>query len=129
MSRIREWASRLKRETATMWFCARHPRTPLAAKLFAAAVVLYAFSPIDLIPDFIPVLGYLDDLVLLPIGVWLALKLVPPDVIEECRQEAARWMEDKRPRPRSYAGAAIILALWLGALWLAWRWTGPWFGF
>ena len=120
--RIREWARRLKNDMVALWFCTRHPRTPFAAKAVAAAVVAYAFSPIDLIPDFIPVLGYLDDLFLLPLGVWIVLKLVPGDVLEECRGQATRWLEEKKAKPRSYLGGALIVALWLAALWLAWRW-------
>jgi uncharacterized membrane protein YkvA (DUF1232 family) len=123
--RLKDWARRLIGEIATLWFCARHPRTPLSVKLLAAAVAAYAFSPIDLIPDFIPVLGYLDDLILLPIGVWLVLKLAPPDVIVECREQARIWMEAKRPKPRSYFGAALIAALWLAALALAWHFLAP----
>ncbi|HSQ05031.1 MAG TPA: DUF1232 domain-containing protein [Burkholderiales bacterium] len=112
-----------------MWFCARHPRTPFIAKALAAAVVVYAFSPIDLIPDFIPVLGYLDDLILVPIGVWLVLKLVPDEVMNECRAQAAQWLAQRKPRPRSYVGAAIIVAIWLLLLWLAWRWAQSWLAY
>jgi uncharacterized membrane protein YkvA (DUF1232 family) len=126
MIRLREWANRLIAEVAALWFCARHPRTPFIAKMLAIAVVAYAFSPIDLIPDFIPVIGLLDDLLLLPIGVWIVLKLVPPEVMVECRQQAARWLEEKKPKPRSYIGAALIVVLWLVLLWLIWRWSGPW---
>lgn len=113
-----------------LWFCTRHPRTPFVAKALAAGLVAYAFSPIDLIPDFIPVLGYLDDLIILPAGAWLVLKLVPADVMAECRDQAARWLEERRPRPRSYLGAALIIGVWLAALsaalWLGWRWAGSW---
>lgn len=127
MKRLRELAGRFKREVVVLWFCTRHPRTPLIAKALAIALVAYAFSPIDLIPDFIPVLGYVDDLILLPIGVWLVMKLVPGDVMAECKVEAERWIEERRPRPRSYLGAALIVALWLAALivllWLGWRWA------
>ncbi len=110
----------------TLWFCTRHPRTPFVAKALAAALVAYAFSPIDLIPDFIPVLGYVDDLLLLPAGIWVVMKLVPKDVLAECRDQAARWLEEKKPGPRSYFAAALIVALWLAALWLAWRWAESW---
>ena len=127
-NQLREWARRLKGEIAALWFCARHPRTPLVAKALAAALVAYAFSPIDLVPDFIPVLGYLDELILLPIGIWLVLKLVPRDVLAECRDQATRWLEEKHQRPRNYLAATFIVALWLAALvfvsWLAWRWAG-----
>jgi uncharacterized membrane protein YkvA (DUF1232 family) len=133
MSRLREWAARLKTELVALWFCARHPRTPLYAKAFAMALVAYAFSPIDLIPDFIPVLGYLDDVILLPIGIWLVLKLVPADVMLDCREQAARWLAERRPRPRSYVAAAVVIALiflfWLAVLWLAWRWAESWLAY
>jgi uncharacterized membrane protein YkvA (DUF1232 family) len=125
MSRLRDWAQRLKAELVALWFCARHPRTPFFAKALAVSLVAYAFSPIDLIPDFIPVLGLLDDLLLLPIGIWIVLKLVPADVMAECRQQAARWPEEKNPRPRS-TGTALVVALtvafWLAIAWLAWTW-------
>jgi uncharacterized membrane protein YkvA (DUF1232 family) len=127
-NQLREWARRLRGEIAALWFCTRHPRTPFMAKALAAALVAYAFSPIDLIPDFIPVLGYLDELILLPIGIWLVLKLVPRDVLAECRDQATRWLEENNQRPRNYLAATFIVALWLAALifvsWLAWRWAG-----
>lgn len=124
MKRLRDWAQRLLAEVVALWFCARHPRTPWFAKALAAAVVAYAFSPIDLIPDFIPVLGLLDDLLLLPVGIWLVLKLVPGDVMAECREQAARWMADQQPRPRSQIAAAVVIAFWLILLGLAWRLYG-----
>jgi uncharacterized membrane protein YkvA (DUF1232 family) len=137
MSRLQEWARRLKGEVVTLWFCTRHPRTPFVAKALAVALVAYALSPIDLIPDFIPVLGYLDDLIIVPAGVWLVLKLVPTDVMAECREQATRWIEERRPKPRSRLATAIVVALiivfWLAILiflsWLAWRWAESWLAF
>lgn len=126
MGRLKAWAQRLKAQLVALWFCARHPRTPFYAKALAMALVAYAFSPIDLIPDFIPVLGYLDELILLPIGIWLVLKLVPGDVMAECREQATRWLDDGQARPRSYIAAALIVLIWLAALWLAWRWAESW---
>jgi uncharacterized membrane protein YkvA (DUF1232 family) len=127
MGRLAGRLRQLKGEVVTLWFCTRHPRTPFIAKALAVALVAYAFSPIDLIPDFIPVLGYLDDLVILPAGVWLVLKLVPPDVLAECRAQATRWLEARKPRPRTYLVAAMIIALWLAMLIfvmrLAWQWA------
>jgi uncharacterized membrane protein YkvA (DUF1232 family) len=123
---LREWARRLVGDVVALWFCIRHPRSPLIAKILAGVVVAYALSPIDLIPDFIPVLGLLDDVILLPVGIWLVLKLVPPDVMAECREQAARWLGEKKPKPRSTLGAALVVAAWLAALsfvsWLSWRW-------
>src|SRR4030095_14835474 len=102
IDRRRGWAQRLKGDVISLWFCTRHPRTPFLAKALAMGLVVYAFSPIDLIPDFIPVLGYLDDLLIRPPGVCLVLKLIPDDVMVECRAQAASWLEERRPRPRSY---------------------------
>ena len=126
---LKDWARRLKRDAVVLWVCARHPRTPFLAKALAAALVAYALSPIDLIPDFIPVLGYLDDLVILPLGVWLTLKLVPADVLAECRAEAHRRLEEWRAAPRSRGAAAVIVCLWVAGFallaWLGWRWITP----
>jgi uncharacterized membrane protein YkvA (DUF1232 family) len=121
--RLMQWAERLKAQIVALWFCYRHPHMPLIAKLLAVAVVAYAFSPIDLIPDFIPVIGLLDDAILLPIGVWLALKFIPKPILDECRDKAAQWLAEKHGKPRNWFGAAIILALWLGAAWLCWYWV------
>ncbi len=102
-------ARALKRETYVLYLAARDPRTPWYAKAVAAAVVAYAFSPFDLIPDFIPVVGYLDDLILVPIGIALALKLVPAPVIADCRARA----QVAEGRPVSRVGAAFMIAIWL----------------
>ena len=108
---LREWAARLKRDVVALWLAARDPRVPLLAKALAGAVAAYALSPIDLIPDFIPVLGLLDDLLIVPAGIWLAAKLVPPPLLAELRAEAARRAE----RPVSRAGALAVLLIWLAA--------------
>lgn len=121
---LKERARGLKREAYTLYLVVRHPRTPWYAKALAALVVAYAFSPVDLIPDFVPVLGYLDDLILVPAGVALTLRLVPPDVLEACRAEATELIA--RGKPVSRVGAAIVVGLWILALaWmggLIWRW-------
>ncbi len=104
-----------------MYLACRDPRTPWYAKVFAAGVVAYALSPIDLIPDFIPILGYLDDLILVPLGIALAVKMIPDAVLVDCRIRAQAASE----RPTSRKAAAIIVAIWLAAaallLWLAYR--------
>ena len=126
VGRLRAWAEKLKNEVITLWFCARHPGTPFVAKALAAALVAYALSPIDLIPDFIPVLGLLDDLLILPLGVWLVIKLIPDEVMTESRMQAARWIAERKPKPRSRIGSALIIVLvvsfWLAILWMGWRW-------
>jgi uncharacterized membrane protein YkvA (DUF1232 family) len=108
---MRARARALKRESRALYLAARHPATPLGAKLLAGLVVAYALSPIDLIPDFVPVLGLLDDLILVPAGIALALRLIPPAVMAECRERAAASTE----RPRSLAGAALVAALWVAS--------------
>ena len=101
----------LKRETYALYLAYRDPRTPWYAKAFSALVVGYAFSPIDLIPDPIPVLGYLDDLILIPLGIALAVKMIPPVVLEESREQARSVMEQGKPSGK--AAAVVILTIWL----------------
>jgi uncharacterized membrane protein YkvA (DUF1232 family) len=112
-------ADALKRETLALWYALKHPRTPLAAKLVAGIVVAYALSPIDLIPDFIPVLGLLDDIVLLPLGIALCLRLMPADVMAECRERARESLE----QPRNYAAAVVIALIWIAVLVLLGWWA------
>lgn len=120
--RLRAWAQRLKRDGVTLWFALRHPDTPWPAKALAALVVAYALSPIDLVPDFIPVLGYVDDVLLLPGLIWLAIRLVPAAVLESCRAQADAWMAERGGKPRVVWGAVLVLALWALLGWGAWQW-------
>ena len=118
IARLKRWAKSLKRDVVALWLAARDPRTPALAKLVAGLTAAYALSPIDLIPDFIPIIGYLDDLLIVPAGIWLALRLIPPELMAELRAEA-----EARAKPRSLAGAAAIVAIWLGAVALSgWLW-------
>src|SRR5439155_17519484 len=112
---LRDRARAVKRDTYALYFAARHPRTPWYAKVLAAAVVAYALSPFDLIPDFIPVIGYLDDLIIVPLGIALVIKLVPASVMVDCR-DRAQAVDGK---PISRAGAAIVIAIWLAIAVLA----------
>ena len=115
MHRVRDRARVLKRDIYAPYLAARHPRTPWYAKVLAAVVVAYALSPIDLIPDFIPVLGYLDDLNIVPLGIAAVLRLMPAEVLDDCRTRAQLLME----RPVSWIGAAFIVAVRLvAAIWL-----------
>jgi uncharacterized membrane protein YkvA (DUF1232 family) len=104
-------AGRLRVETYAIYLAYRDPRVPWYARLFAAGVVAYAFSPIDLIPDFIPVLGYLDDLVLVPVGVALALRMIPENVMQECRERAEEAVAEGKPT--NWKAAAAIVAMWV----------------
>ena len=104
-------ARELKIEVYALYLAYKDPRVPLAARIFAACVVGYAFSPIDLIPDPIPILGYLDDLVLIPLGVMLARKMIPPDVLAECQTQAREVM--KRGKPVNWAAAVVIVVIWV----------------
>ncbi|MBO9669461.1 MAG: DUF1232 domain-containing protein [Sphingobium sp.] len=119
---LREWARTLKREVVALRLAARDPRVPLAAKILAGFVAAYALSPIDLIPDFIPVLGYLDDLLIVPLGIWLALRMIPSDLMAEFRAAAT-----DRARPTSYWAASAVVVLWfLLAAIVAWRAKSLW---
>lgn len=117
---LRDWAKRLKRDIHAVWLAARDPRTPTLARWLAVGVAAYAVSPIDLIPDFIPVLGYLDDLILVPLGLWMALRLIPDEVLTECRQRA----ESAAKRPVSYPAAVAVVLVWALLAVLAWRYLG-----
>lgn len=104
-------ARQLKSETYALLLAYRDPRVPWYAKVFAALVVAYAFSPMDLIPDFVPVLGYLDDLLLVPLGIALAFKMIPPAVVAESRLKAQEALSEQRPR--NWIAAGIIVVIWL----------------
>lgn len=104
---LKRRAHRLKAEVLALYLAARHPDTPWHAKLLVAGIVAYALSPIDLIPDFVPIPGYLDDLVLIPLGIFIAVRLIPPEILAECRARAAQTLWNGRPVSR-IAGAVIV---------------------
>lgn len=108
---IKRWARELKREIFAVWIAARDPRTPVAAKVVGGIIAAYAISPTDLIPDFIPVLGYLDDLLIVPLGLMLAVRLIPDALMIEFRERADIMSE----RPRSIVAAVVIVAIWIVA--------------
>src|SRR4030065_506546 len=110
LSSLRAKAKKLESETYALYLAYRDPRTPWHARALAAFVVAYTVSPIDLIPDFIPVIGYLDDLIITPLGLYLALRLLPAEVIADARQQAARASSEGRVKTR--AGVAIVLSVW-----------------
>jgi uncharacterized membrane protein YkvA (DUF1232 family) len=118
--RIKSWARALKNDGMTLWFCCRHPQMPWLPKIFALLVVGYFLSPIDLIPDFIPVLGYLDELILLPGCIYLILRMVPPAVLTEARAQATQWIATHQPKPRSIVAAIVIMLLWM--IFFGWLW-------
>ncbi len=121
ITKIKAWAKSLKRDIVTLWLAARDSRVPWHAKVVAGAVAAYALSPVDLIPDFIPVLGYLDDLLIVPLGIMLAIRLIPPQVIADLRTQAAVRIE----RPSGLLGMIFILALWLTCIiYAVWAFVG-----
>jgi uncharacterized membrane protein YkvA (DUF1232 family) len=111
IKKLKNKAASLKKEAYALYIAARDPRVPWYAKAFLGLVLAYAFSPIDLIPDFIPVLGYLDDLILIPLGITLALKMIPAQVMLDARKQAEELL--LRGKPISRAGAIIIIVIWL----------------
>ena len=125
--RLKRWAKQIKRDGVTLWFAGKHPGTPWHAKALGVFVVAYALSPIDLIPDFIPVLGYLDDVLLLPGLIWLAIRLLPPEVLADCRGQADVWMKTQGKKPSSRVGAVVIVLLWIAISAALWVWlVQPW---
>jgi uncharacterized membrane protein YkvA (DUF1232 family) len=119
---LRNWARRIKLDAVTLWFACRHPGTPWLAKALGAFVVAYALSPIDLIPDFVPVLGYVDDVLLLPGLIWMAIRLLPADVLTACRMQADEWMQRRGAKPRSRWGMVLVVCVWLAVAWAIWPW-------
>lgn len=120
IEKLKRWARELKAQLLTLWFSRSHPDTPLAAKLLAGLVVAYAFSPIDLIPDFIPVLGYLDDIILVPLGIYVALRLIPAHVVADSREKANAWLAVNGDKPRNYVAAALVVLVWAALAYWAW---------
>ena len=121
MQQLKARAKALKADTYALYLAARHRDTPWYAKVFTACVAAYALSPIDLIPDFIPVLGYLDDLIIVPLGLAVAVRMVPPAVMCQCREQAREAMDSGKPVSR--AGAAFIVLVWLAAIALVAFWV------
>jgi uncharacterized membrane protein YkvA (DUF1232 family) len=110
VERLRAWAREMKRDVHALYLAARDPRVPWYAKAVALFVAAYALSPIDLIPDFIPVIGYLDDVIIIPLGILLAVRLIPPDILAEHRAAA----DEAALRPASRTAALVIVAIWIG---------------
>lgn len=120
---MQTWKQRLrqlKSETYAIYLACKDSRVPWYTRVLAGCIVAYAFSPIDLIPDFIPVIGYLDDIIIVPLGIWLVLKMIPPAVLAECRQKAAASMS--RDKPTNWIAAGVVVAIWffLGILMVIW---------
>ena len=121
LAALKSWAKSITDDAIPLFLAARDPRTPWYAKATAACVAAYALSPIDLIPDFIPVLGYIDDLLIVPVGIWIAVRLMPAELMDEFRAAA----EKVEARPKSRAGALLVVAVWLVAAGLLTWWFWP----
>ncbi|MEB2630760.1 DUF1232 domain-containing protein [Peribacillus frigoritolerans] len=109
--KIKTWARSLKRQIFILYFACKDERVPWHAKVFTACVVAYAFSPIDIIPDFIPILGYLDDVILVPIGIMIALKMIPKSVLTDCEGKAEEMM--KNGKPKNWIVGSLIVMIWV----------------
>ncbi|NJD57281.1 MAG: DUF1232 domain-containing protein [Nitrospirae bacterium] len=110
--RWKAWVAERKKDTYALYLASREPRVPLAAKVIAVLVVAYLLSPVDLIPDFIPVLGYMDDMVLVPLGIAIAIRCIPPGIWQECRSQACDRLASTLPRSR--AASIVIAIVWAG---------------
>lgn len=120
LTNIKTKAKKIKRDIFILVEAIQHPKTPLYVKLLAMIVAAYAFSPIDLIPDFIPILGYLDDIILVPLGIIFVLKLIPKEVLQECRENAEK---SEKVKKKNWIAGTIIILLWVGVL----LWTASFF--
>ncbi|QWC23510.1 DUF1232 domain-containing protein [Bacillus haikouensis] len=114
MQKIKAWAKKLKQQVLVLYLAYKDDRVPWYAKLFTACVVAYTLSPIDLIPDFIPVLGYLDDVILVPLGIMMALKMIPREVIAECEIKAEELM--KKDKPKNWVAGTVVILIWVAVL-------------
>lgn len=126
LEKLKQRARQIKSETFALYLAAHDPRTPWYAKILVAGIVAYAFSPIDLIPDFVPVLGYLDDLIILPLGITLAIKIVPNSVLAECRTRAYDAIQNERPVSRIAGIVIVVIWLLLTALCTVWVYEAFW---
>jgi uncharacterized membrane protein YkvA (DUF1232 family) len=126
LSSLRQWARRIKQDAVMLWFAYKDPRTPWLPKIICMLAVAYALSPIDLIPDFIPVLGFIDDAILLPALIWLAVRLLPLEVVTTCRLSAQEWMQANDRKPVNRWGILLVVLVWCLVAWwfLSW-WTSP----
>ena len=124
--KLKDWSRSIKRDVIAIYLAARHPRTPWYAKALAVCVAGYALSPIDLIPDFIPVIGYLDDVVIVPLGILAVVKMIPPEVMAESRAAGALMAE----RPVSRTATVVIVFVWMASItltgWLTYRYLARW---
>ncbi len=118
IEKLKSWAQLLKMDVLMIWFATKSPQTPWLPKAICIFIVAYALSPIDLIPDFIPVLGYVDDLVLLPILIWVAIRLMPNFILQESRILADQWLKKNQSKPKSNLGFLIVAVIWLLMMWL-----------
>ncbi|QNX88415.1 YkvA family protein [Acinetobacter seifertii] len=121
---LKEWAKRLRKQIVMLWFASRHPQMPWLPKVIAVMAVAYAFSPIDLIPDFIPILGFVDDAIILPILIWLVLRFTPEQVIFDAEQQANEWLEEHEKAPRNYLVAVLIILIWITLAVMAYFYLG-----
>ena len=122
MTEVVDLIRRLPTYIRLVWALIRDSRVPAQQKLILVGIGAYLVFPIDLIPDFIPVIGYLDDLILVPLGILLVLRMLPDHVVAESRRKAELWMAEKKDKPQSYLAAAIILLLWIALAYWAWHW-------
>lgn len=113
IDKIKHWAKEIKRQLYVLYLVSRHEDVPIYVKALAISLVAYALSPIDLIPDFIPLLGFLDDIILLPLGIVMVFRLISPAVLEECKKEAANH---NKKLPKNWIAGAVILAIWVTVL-------------
>lgn len=122
---IQKWGAVIRHDALLLWFARKHPDTPLLTKVFCAATLLYAISPVDLVPDVIPILGFVDDVIVVPILMWLAIRILPSSVATACATQAEEWMRKRVAAGKSYLMCVLVavltVALWFTVIFLIWR--------
>lgn len=121
IEKLKNWSQLLKQDILMLWFSIKNPKVPLVSKAICFFIVAYVLSPIDLIPDFIPILGYVDDLILLPILIWVAIRLIPKSIIQESRLKVEEWLSKNQSKPKSQLGFLIVAIIWLLILALSYK--------
>jgi len=121
VKRLILWARWLKRDVMTLWFAFKHVGAPWYTRLLTVLLAIYVVSPVDLMPDFIPLVGYLDDMVIVPAGVWVLLRLIPGPVLIDCQEQADKRIVEQEAAPRSIGSVVIVVALWIVLIWAIYK--------
>jgi uncharacterized membrane protein YkvA (DUF1232 family) len=121
IEKLKRWATSLKQKIVMLWFATKNPQTPWLPKVICIFIVAYALSPIDLIPDFIPILGFVDEIILLPMLIWVAIKLIPQSILDESLNQAKAWATQNQSKPKSLLGLLVVVIIWVFMIWMIYQ--------